>query len=231
MKIGIMQPYFFPYIGYWQLLAYVDRYVVYDDVNFIKRGWINRNNILLNGEGYMLTLPLDRASQNKKINEIVLVSDPAVRAKVVKTLELAYRRAPKYETIMPQIRSLIINAGGIAELNIQSIRWVCNYLELNTEILVSSQLEKSNELKGQDKIIDIVQRLHGDVYVNAIGGKELYDKDVFQELGITLHFLSMGEFSYNQFGKTFIPGLSIIDALMFCERGEIRDYLNCFTIE
>lgn len=142
MKVGIMQPYFFPYLGYWQLINAVDKYVVYDDVNFIKGGWISRNNILLNGSRHLITLPLYKASSFKKINEIEITKDQVALMKVLKLLESAYKRAPYFETVMPLIKNLILNNSNIAMLNYNSIIEINQFLGIKTEIILSSELER-----------------------------------------------------------------------------------------
>ena len=230
MKVGIMQPYFFPYLGYWQLLSAVDKYVVYDDVAYIKGGWINRNNILLNCKSHLITLPLEQASSFKNINEIDITHNMKQREKVLKTLEAAYKKAPFFETIFPLLSNLIMSSKTIAELNYNSILDVKEYLGLNTEIILSSELEKDNTLKGQEKVIHINKLLHSDTYYNAIGGTELYDKASFDQFGLKLLFLKMSDLKYGQFQNDFVPGLSIIDALMFNCINDIKQLLKQFTL-
>ena len=230
MKIGIMQPYFFPYLGYWQLINAVDRYVVYDDVNFIKGGWISRNNILLNNQKHMITLPLDSPSSFKKINEIGITKNEIAINKVIKTIKAAYLRAPYYDVVMPIIENLIRNNDNIAKLNYYSIIEIKKYLDIKTDIILSSELPKDNELKGQDKVLHINKILESDMYYNAIGGMELYSREVFKENGIGLYFLKMNEIRYEQGGKEFVPGLSIIDVLMYNSPDKVREMLNMFTL-
>ena len=225
-----MQPYFFPYLGYWQLLAAVDKYVVYDDVNYIKGGWIARNNILLNGQKHLITLPLENPSSFKKINEIAITGNMKAREKLVRTIQNAYVKAPYYADVMPWVEDLILHSATIAELNTQSILKVCDYLGIDTQIIVSSELNKDNELKGQDKVIHIVKKLGGDAYYNAIGGRELYDKGQFAAEGIQLSFLKAGDISYQQFGNESVAGLSIIDVLMFNSVEEARGLLSRFEL-
>ena len=146
-KVAIMQPYFFPYIGYWQLINAVDEYVVYDDVNFIKGGWINRNNILLNGAKHLITLPLEEASSFKLINEILITKNIVLKNKLIKTIKSAYLKAPYFETIMPILESLILDNSNIAMLNYNIILTIKKYLNIDTEILLSSKIEKDNNLK------------------------------------------------------------------------------------
>lgn len=231
MKIGIMQPYFFPYIGYWQLLNGVDKYVVFDDVNFINRGWINRNRILINGKPSYFNLPLHKASQNKKINQIsVDLSDELVQ-KMLKTLYLAYKKAPYFEEVYVCLENILrtekINLG---EFLVDSIQKVCDYLGIKTELILSSSLEKRNELKGEDKILDICKILKGNEYWNAIGGQSLYSAEKFKEQGIKLSFVNTQKIEYKQFDNGFQENLSIIDVMMFNSIDTIRDMLNKYIL-
>jgi len=231
MKVGIMQPYFFPYLGYWQLLFAVDRYVVYDDVTYIKGGWINRNNILLNGKAHLITLPLEHSSPYKKINEINIIQDLKQREKVIRTIESAYKKAPFYESFFTEISNLIMYSKTIADLNYETILFVKNYLSLSTEILLSSELKKNNELKGQDKVIHINKLLGSDTYYNAIGGMELYDKLAFDNEGLQLYFLKMDStIEYKQFKKEFVANLSILDVLAFNSPNEICKLLGRYQL-
>lgn len=230
MKLGIMQPYFFPYIGYWQLINAVDKYVVYDDVTYIKGGWISRNNILLNNSKHMLTLPLVSPSSFKKINEIDITKEIKMKEKVIKTIKTAYLKAPYYKDIIPFIERLFDSNTNIAMLNYNAILEINNYLEITTEVLLSSAIEKDNSLKGQDKVLHINKVLGADIYINAIGGKKLYNKDKFEEKNIKLFFLQTGDIKYKQYNDEFIPNLSIIDVLMFNDKKKIQDFLNNYTL-
>lgn len=230
MKLGIMQPYFFPYLGYWQLIYSVDTFVVYDDVNFIKRGWINRNNILVNGEKHLISLPLVHPSQNKKINQIFVCPEIEGRNRLVRTLEIAYKRAPYYHDVMNMIESLLLQDEMISQLNFHSIQAVCDYLEIGTKIVLSSEFAKRSELRGQERIIDICKLMGAKTYINAIGGQALYDPLTFLENGLELKFIKMGEIAYKQFDNVFVPNLSIIDILMFNGKSEIQNYLKDCTL-
>lgn len=230
MKLGIMQPYFFPYIGYWQLINAVDKYVVYDDVTYIKGGWISRNNILLNNSKHMLTLPLVSPSSFKKINEIDITKEIKMKEKVIKTIKTAYLKAPYYKDIIPFIERLFDSNTNIATLNYNAILEINNYLEITTEVLLSSAIEKDNSLKGQDKVLHINKVLGADIYINAIGGKKLYSKDKFEEKNIKLFFLQTGDIKYKQYNDEFISNLSIIDVLMFNDKKKIQDFLNNYTL-
>lgn len=216
MKVGIMQPYFFPYIGYWQLINAVDKFVIYDDVNFIKGGWINRNKIFINGQARYINLQMYKASPNKLINEMEVLGDKVYNKKLLKTIEISYRKAPYYSEVYPLIESIIKqDENNMAKYLINSIREVCKYLEIDTQILVSSEIEKNNNLRGQDKIIEICKILGANQYINAIGGIELYSRKDFESNGILLNFLRTKSIRYKQFNDNYLPNLSIIDVIMF----------------
>ncbi len=215
MKIAVMQPYFFPYIGYWQLMASVDRFVVFDDANYISRGWINRNRILLHGEPFLFTIPLSRSSQNRRINEIDMDENVRAIRKILKTFETAYKKAPYYEETMPLVRGVLERNGNFSRILIDSINSINRHLGLKTEIFTSSTLRTDTWMDAQTKIVSLVKSLNGKEYHNPIGGKHLYDKSFFARQNLILRFVVPYFQSYEQFGGAFIPGLSLIDVLMF----------------
>ena len=228
MTLGIMQPYFMPYIGYWQLLAAVDTYVIYDDVNYIKKGWINRNNILVNNDKQMFTIALNGASQNKLINEITIADD---FTKLRKTIHMAYHKAPYYNDVMALLDKIFsYQSSNLADFIANSIELVCQYLDIQTKIIMSSDIEKDNSLKGQDKILEICKLLNADTYYNAIGGQELYDKSVFAKENIKLCFLKSDIPEYSQYKNAFVPGLSILDVMMWNDVDEINSMLDKFEL-
>lgn len=229
-KIAIMQPYFFPYLAYWQAINAVDEYIVYDDVAYIKGGWINRNNILLNGQAHLITLPLMASSSYKNINEIQITDNKVVLSKLLKTIFMAYSKAPYFNEIMPIIEDLISGFTNIARLNFYSIKKICEYLDINTKIILSSDLNKDNSLHAQDKVIHINKLLGANVYINAIGGQELYDSEEFKKNGIELKFIKMGKIQYKQFKNEFVPNLSIIDVMMFNSPEKIHDMLDDYEL-
>jgi len=231
MKIGIMQPYLFPYIGYWQLINAVDRYIIYDDVNFIKGGWINRNRILMNGEGKLISLQLHNASPNKLIKEVEVLGKPICNKKLLKTLESSYKKAPHYADVFSVIESVITqDEKNLARYLEFSIKRVCEYLSIDTELIVSSSIRKNNELRGQDKIIEICKILGANEYINAIGGQKLYSYSDFATKRIGLKFLQTGDIKYKQFKSDFIPNLSIIDVMMFNEPRKINIMLDDYVL-
>lgn len=228
MRLGIMQPYFMPYIGYWQLLNAVDTYVVYDDVNYINRGWINRNNILISGSSYMFSIMLKKASQNKLINEIEIVDD---FSKLKKQIEFAYKKAPYYDSISVLLNKIFDCPNmNLSEFLLNSMRVVCDYLNINTTLIKSSDVKKDNTLHAESKILDICRVLKADVYYNAIGGQSLYNKDVFKTNGIDLKFLKPEIMPYKQFKNDFVAGLSIIDVLMFNSAEKTNAMLDGYVL-
>ena len=231
MKIGIMQPYFLPYIGYWQLLNAVDKYVIYDDVNYIKGGWINRNRILINKEAKYFNVKLNGASPNKLINEVEVSLDEVYQKKLLKTVEENYKKAPFFNEVFPVIQKIIENKEtNLAKYLEYSIKEICSYLDIKTEILISSHLEKNNSLKGKDKVKEICEKLGGSEYYNAIGGQELYSFEEFKSNGIELKFLKTEEINYQQFSNEFVLYLSILDVMMFNSKEKVKEILNNYSL-
>ena len=229
MKLGIMQPYFMPYIGYFQLMKAVDKYVVYDDVNYIKGGWANRNHILIIGEKEMFTVTLQKASQNKLFNEIVIGDD---FKKLMKTLQMNYSRAINFDQTMVLMERIISFPNKqLAVFIANSFREILSYLSVETEILMSSEIPKDNSLRGKDKIIQICEILGADTYYNAVGGKNLYDQEEFREHGITLNFVDSLPQVYSQLHtREFVSGLSMVDVLMNNTKDEVNRLLDSFQL-
>lgn len=231
MKIGIMQPYFFPYIGYWQLINIVDKYVVYDDVNFINRGWINRNRILVEGIPKYFNLPVLGASQNKLINQIRTNSDHKLKIRNLQILKSSYKRAPYFKSVYPLIEDIILyNEENMANYIFYSLKSICGFLGIKTELIISSKLKKDCTLKGQEKIIEICRLLEATDYYNAIGGKNLYSSSDFAKHNLHLHFLKTNDIKYKQFENEFRSNLSIIDVMMFNSLEEIRNMLYQYIL-
>lgn len=232
MKLGIMQPYFFPYISYWQLINAVDEYIIYDDVNFIKGGWINRNQILLEDHVKYIHLPMIGSSSNKKICEISVNNQSEVIQKQLRLIDAAYHKAPYFKEIFPMIQSAYLcGEQSIAALNGKIIEDLCQYLNINTKLYYSSHIEKNHTLKGQDKVIHLCKKFGADIYVNASGGKSLYSPKEFFDNGIKLQFLSTNPIQYKQWNQTFYDNLSIIDVLMFNSRKSVINMLAEYQLE
>ena len=232
MTIAIMQPYFLPYIGYLQLMDAVDTFVLYDDVAFINRGWINRNRLLINGQEFMFTIPLRDASQNKRINEVHLADDPKWRGKLLKTIEQGYRKASNYGTVMPLTEKIVNFAtDSIADLCYNSLVELNQFLGIDTRLVQSSSVYGNNDLKAQQRIIDICRQENATKYINPIGGQELYDKPSFTDQGMTLHFMQSKSLPYPQLKQSeFIPWLSVLDVLMHNDVAATRAMLGDYEL-
>lgn len=228
MKLGIMQPYFLPYIGYWQLMKAVDKYVVYDDVSYIKGGWINRNNFLISGQKKLVTFQLKDAGSYKLINEIEIKDD---FSSFMKMIQINYAKAPNFSDIKKLTEEIVAyDKTNLAKFLYNSIKAVASYLGFKTEFYLSSEIKKDNSLRGKDKVIHICKIMQADEYYNAIGGQELYDKDEFEKNGIKLSFLKTSIREYKQLKNDFVPGLSILDVLMFNDKKTVNEMLDDFEL-
>lgn len=226
MKLAVMQPYLFPYIGYFQLINAVDLFIVLDDVNYINKGWINRNKILVNGEEHIFTFPLIEAGQNKLIKEINLMDDEKWRKKFLKTIKYNYFKAPYFNAVFTLIENIITyperNLSTVINFSLFQIN---SYIGIKTKINPTSSLYDTKHLKGSQKILHICKQENANVYINPIGGLELYSKDEFKLNGISIFFLKSNLVHYQQFGNRHIPFLSIIDVMMFNDPQEIRNMM------
>ncbi len=226
-----MQPYLFPYLGYFQLIKCVDVFVEYDDVNFIKSGWINRNRILLNNKPFLLTLYLESKSSYRLVNQTKILQQKENKERLCRIIESAYRKAPKFDNVFPLLEKIILKKENNLSKYIDfSLLEITNYLDIKTPLIKSSEINKNNKLKGESKVIDICKRLGANSYINAIGGIELYKKENFSSKKIELQFIKMEEIKYPQFGNEFVPNLSIIDVLMFNSRKKITSLLNKYRL-
>jgi len=231
MKIAIMQPYFFPYIGYFQLINASEKFVILDDVNFIKQGWINRNRILVNGQDNLITIPLKQASQNNSIKETFISDDNKWQSKLLKTIEFAYKHAPQFNNVFPIFEKSIQNSDRNISIFVpHSLLNLTQFLGIQTQIITSSSIYNNSHLKGQERIIDICKQEKADLYINPAGGIGLYSKEQFKKHKIDLRFLMPLPFEYKQFSNKFIPSLSIIDIMMFLEKRVILAELNNYHL-
>ena len=233
MKIAIMQPYLFPYIGYFQLVKVVDKFIFYDDVQFIKGGLINRNYILERGrKKHLITLNLNNSSSNKKINEINVINNSK---KILKTIKYNYTKAPYFKQTFPIIENVLEYASlktVISEIASLSVRSIAEYLNIKTVFMKSSDVFSGTLSLGRVKrLIEICKMENAEMYANPIGGKELYKKESFNKEGINLFFLRTKDIKYRQFNKQFIPNLSIIDVIMFNSPEKVTALLEEFTLE
>jgi WbqC-like protein family len=210
-----MQPYFFPYIGYFQLIAAVDKFIVYDSIKYIKKGWINRNRMLQNDTAVMFSLPLKHDSDSLDVCERELAA-AFNRDKLLNKFKGAYRPAPYFEQTFPLVEQIVrYEDANLFRFLHHSIVKTCEYLGISTDIRVSSGIAIDHNLKSQDKVLALCSAIGAITYVNPIGGLELYSKETFLEHGVNLKFIKSKPFEYAQFGDAFVPWLSIIDVMMF----------------
>ena len=228
-----MQPYIFPYVGYFQLINATDKFIFYEDVSFIKQGWINRNRILLNGKEHMFSVPLKGISSFRNINEVETDTKTYLswKRKFYKTLEFSYSKAPFFESVYPLVRNVLDKDDtSISELAMNSVVNTAEYLLLPVAFSSSADTYGNEELAGQNRVMDICLKEKASDYINPIGGEELYSKEEFAKSGISLQFIKPGISSYSQYHFPFVPGLSIIDVMMFNSAASIREMLNNCTI-
>ena len=232
MKIAIMQPYTFPYIGYFQLIYACDVFVFYNDVNFIKKGFVNKNYILNQGQRTAFTIPCKAISQNKKINKTEISLTSEFTFKFIKTLEYSYKKAPFYNDVFPLLKNYLTHFNGrtISDFAISSILLVCNYIGLEKKFKLSSKAYDNSDLKKEYRLKDIALKENSEVYINTIGGKTLYSKERFFKEGIELKFLESNDIEYKQFNEEFVPWLSIIDVMMFNDKKTILDFLKQYKL-
>lgn len=228
MKLAIMQPYFFPYLGYFQLIHAVDRFVIYDDVQYQKGGWLNRNYILLQNVARWITLEAHGASPNKRIKDVKVGSN---QGKILKTIYYAYARAPYFDEVYPLLESCLMqNDANLAIYLETTIKLICEYLELETNFYRSSEINQSDDCRGQERVLKICRERKATHYINLPGGEKLYDREVFQSNGIDLSYIQPALSPYKQFGNQFIPRLSIIDVLMFNDRSRCQEMLGEYRL-
>jgi hypothetical protein len=232
MKVGIMQPYFLPYIGYFQLLNAVDIFVVYDNIEYTKKGWINRNRILVNGKDEYFTIPIKKDSDFLNINQRFLAETfEKDKIKILRKINESYRKAPFYEQGNYLIEDILsFKSFNLFEFIFNSIIKICYYLDISTQIVRSSEISIDHSLKSEKKVISICNFFKTNTYINSIGGIELYSKVEFKKNNLELIFLKTHKIEYKQFDYTFVPLLSILDIIMFNSKDQIKSFLNNYKL-
>ncbi|MES2721597.1 MAG: WbqC family protein [Pseudomonadota bacterium] len=232
MIAALMQPYLLPYIGYFQLIAAADVFVIYDDVQYMRGGWINRNRILLNGAPHWLTLPVEHSGEVRtQIRDTRYQLSASNLRKLTGQLDAAYRKAPWAKAVQPMLGQIFATPEpNVAAFNALAIGAVCEALGIGTEIVRSSTLGRDTSLGGQEAVIDICRRLGADHYVNAAGGVELYQAQAFAEQGLALSFIRSQAPPYRQFGEPFVANLSIADLLVFCDAEQRAEQLAAYSL-
>jgi hypothetical protein len=231
-SVAIMQPYFLPYLGYWQLIANADLFVIYDNVKFTKNGWFHRNNIVLNNQKYLFTLPIRKDSDFLHVIDRYLAENVTEALnKLLRQIENQYKNAPFFFVVLPLLKRIFFyDEKNLFKFLFHSVQQVCDYLQVKTPLLVSSEIEKKHGLKSQDRVIALCQALDSTHYINPIGGLSLYQNSAFEKKGIQLSFLNSLCPTYPQNTKEFISHLSIIDILMFNSVEDIQSMLTKFTL-
>ena len=231
MKLAIMQPYFLPYIGYWQLMKYVDKYVIYDNIEYTKKGWINRNRYLCEGKDKYFTLPLKKDSDYLYVMGRQLAEE-FDKNKIVNQLKAAYKNAPYWKNVENILEEIFeCRDKNLFGFIFSSVKIVRKWLDINSELIISSNINIDHHLKSSEKVKAICKALGADIYVNPIGGTELYHKKDFSEEGIELKFIKTRDsLRYMQYEDNFVPGLSIIDVLAFNSIDEVKQLLTEFDI-
>ncbi len=232
MKVAIMQPYIFPYLGYFQLINAVDKFVIYDNIKFTKKGWINRNRILVNGKDEYISFPLKKDSDYLNVSGRQLAdSFTEEKTRMLRKINAAYKNAPEYANVFPLLNDCI----NYEEKNLflyiyHALRQICSYLQIGTEFIVSSSIPINHDLRSEEKVLAICKATAADTYINPPGGMGLYSTENFKHNGIILQFIQPHPGDYVQFGKNFVPWLSIIDVMMFNSREQVQTLLNNYTI-
>jgi WbqC-like protein family len=233
MKLAIMQPYFFPYIGYFQLINAVDTFVLYDDIEFTRKGWINRNRILVNGKDAFITIPLRSDSDYLNVRDRYLADTWVVdRKKMLNRISETYRKSPNFNSVFPLIEEILnYEERNLFKFILNSVIKISDFLNIKTNLLISSDIVKDSILKSEDRVIELCKALKTTNYLNPIGGLTLYSKNRFLAEGLNLNFLKTNDFQYLQFSEEFTPHLSIIDVLMFNSKERIqKDLLNDYSL-
>jgi hypothetical protein len=227
MKIAIMQPYFLPYVGYFQLISSVDKFVIYDNIKYTKKGWINRNYILNNNNSKkLITIPLVKSSDYANIVE-KQISKEFNKDKLLSQIRSFYLRAPYFDDVWEKIRKIILfKDDNLFYYLKNSILEICDYLKIDSEILISSSINSDQDAKAQDKVISICRAMNADEYINLIGGLQLYKKETFFKYRINLNFIKPNKIEYKQFNDLFVPSLSILDLMMFNSKDKCRQIVK-----
>lgn len=229
--VAIMQPYFFPYLGYFQLLQAADKFVIYDDVQYVKRSWISRNRIIERSLPKWLTYAVLKAPQTQLINERFYRASPEDRSSAMNSVTAAYRQAPFFASAIPIIEEIFNSSEtNVARFNANLLRTLQAALNIECEIIYSSSLNLDPSIRGQERVLAICKALGTTRYINPIGGMDLYEKAAFKSNGIDLAFLKSGLPQYRQFGGEFVPALSIIDIMMFNSAAQITTMLDDYAL-
>lgn len=228
------QPYFFPYIGQFMLLKHSDKFIIFDTAQFIKGGWINRNRILNhNGDPTYINATIHKASLRTPIHDIKVKNKEYWIRRILKQLEVYKKTAPYYNQVMIFVkRCLEYNTDNLSELNVYTLKETCKYLNIQYDIEVFSEMDlKIEEVNEADEWgLNIAKAMGYKECLNAPGGIDIYHRDKYVANGIDLKFIKPNLRPYNQGKGEFVPGLSIIDVMMFNSIGEIHTMLDDYDL-
>ena len=249
MIIAGNQSYYFPFLGYFQLINAVDRFTLYDNLDFSENRWVHHNRIKLrNGNIFTLSVPLINRTSSTLISDLTIFDAEGNRnwrRKTCKTIYDNYLRAPMFRRVFPLLEALInYPVQSVSALNTNSLVEICRYLNIDTTIQSGPDIYADIELRLSDskymeseypdiakkdaRIIEICRHEGADTLYNSMGGVGLYKKEIFLNYGIRVRFLKRKEITYRQPGDGFIPDLSIIDVLMYNDvptiSGMLEDY-------
>lgn len=228
MKLAVMQPYLFPYIGYFQLIYAADLFLIYDDVAYIKQGYINRNSILTQNGATRFTVPVPGASSNKLISDLKFSENVG---KVLKTIEQSYSKAPYFQNVFPMIQEILeFEDRRIASVCQKSYESIFSYLGIRKEFKKTSELTYDRSASAQERLITLCRHFGADCYINSPGGRKLYAKSDFSEKGVTLKFINPLPADYSQENSDSVSNLSIIDMLMNCPAKKVGSFLRHYEL-
>ncbi len=226
MKIGIMQPYFLPYLGYFQLIAATNQFILHDDLQYTKKGWLNRNRFLMNGQSNLFTVSIKKTAYTDMIG-VKEISQQFCRKSLLRKFFSAYRNAPYFKKNFPTVEAIVLFKDDLLfGYTKHSISSLCQLLEIKSKLSPSSTLSLNNNLKGESRVISVCKKIGATSYINPLSGQDLYSKEKFEEHDIRLQFLAPKSLKYNQFKNHFVPNLSIVDALMFNETSRLVEFCN-----
>ena len=225
-RVAVMQPYFLPYVGYFQLIASVDKFIIYDNIKYTKKGWINRNRLLAGGTDQLFSLPLRSGSDSLQVRDRVLADDFQPQ-KLLAQFHGDYRSAPEFARVYALLERVVLHPDrNLFAYVLHSVKAVCAELGIGTVIQASSEVGIDHALKHQEKVLALCAATAATTYVNAIGGTELYAKEDFAARGVELRFIRSHPLEYPQFGQAFVPWLSIVDVMMFNPPEKVREIVS-----
>jgi len=231
ISVAIMQPYLFPYLGYFQLMHHVDQFVVFDTAQYIRRGWINRNRILLDQKPHTFTLPVRKAPRDTLIADMLLASDAKAVSKLLHTIYVAYREAPYFESTYAMVESILQSTeSSLCIRLVDQLQQILTHLNIDTQITLASQIEVRSVEGAENRILGMCEALGATTYINPWNGQDLYTPTRFHERNMHLGFLEMQVIPYPQKVTEFVSHLSIVDVLMHCSVEEIHRLLSQYRI-